>query len=319
MGWKEFAKDYLTFTRKERIGLLIIIIIVPGIWIFPGLVSRGRSKPIPGDTSWIIAAKKLQHEESYSQNDSKKGDENINELVYEKPVTGYAAGLKTELFYFDPNSLSFEGWKRLGMREKTITTIQKYTSKGGHFYKAEDLKRIYGIHPDEYARLEPYIKIETANNQKSLNESYTKKEFSKPVNNYPKYDLVDVNAADTSAFIALPGIGSKLAARIVNFRDKLGGFYSIGQVSETYGLPDSVFQKIKSYLRLENNSVKKININTATKDEMKSHPYLRWNLANAIVEYRNQHGNYSSPDDLKKITAITEEIFAKIRPYVLVE
>ena len=57
----------------------------------------------------------------------------------------------------------------------------------------------------------------------------------------------------------------------------------------------------------------------ATKDEMKSHPYLRWNLANAIVEYRNQHGNYNSFSDLKNITAITEDIFAKIEPYILVE
>jgi competence protein ComEA len=319
MRWKEFVKDYLTFTRKERIGLLIIIIILPGIWIFPALVGRGSAKSVPGDTSWMVAAKKLQHEESSSQKDHKTADENIDELVYEKPVTAYAASPKPELFYFDPNGLSVEGWKRLGMREKTISTIQKYISKGGHFYKTEDLKKIYGIHPDEYARLEPYIKIETANNQKDLNESYPKKEFSKPVTNSPKYDLVDINVADTSVFIALPGIGSKLAARILNFRDKLGGFYSIDQVGEVYGLADSVFQKIKTYLRLENISVKKININTATKDDMKLHPYLRWNLANAIVEFRNQHGRFNSIDDLKKIALITEEVFAKIKPYVSVE
>jgi DNA uptake protein ComE-like DNA-binding protein len=64
--------------------------------------------------------------------------------------------------------------------------------------------------------------------------------------------IIDINSADTTSFIALPGIGSKLAARIINFRDKLGGFYSVAQVGETFGLPDSTFQKIKQYLKLEN-------------------------------------------------------------------
>jgi competence ComEA-like helix-hairpin-helix protein len=134
--------------------------------------------------------------------------------------------------------------------------------------------------------------------------------------NEPKYTVVDINTADTSAFIALPGIGNKLALRIVNFRDKLGGFYSIDQIGETYGLPDSVFRKIKPFLKFETNLVKKFNINTATKDEMKSHPYIKWNLANAIVEYRNQHGNFSSLEDLKKVSLITTEVFDKIKFYL---
>ena len=70
------------------------------------------------------------------------------------------------------------------------------------------------------------------------------------------------------------------------------------------------------FLKLENISTKKININTATKDEMKIHPYIKWNLANAIVEYRNQHGNFSSLEDLKQISLITDEIFNKIKIYL---
>src|SRR5258708_1961142 len=144
MRWKEFSKDYLTFSRKERIGLLVIIIAVPGIWILPKLIASAKSKPLSIDTSWIVAAKKLQLKEESSENDSKPGEENIDELVYDKPAIEYSTNPKPGLFYFDPNSLSFDGWKKLGMREKTIITIQKYVSKGGHFYKAEDLKKIYG-------------------------------------------------------------------------------------------------------------------------------------------------------------------------------
>jgi competence ComEA-like helix-hairpin-helix protein len=112
------------------------------------------------------------------------------------------------------------------------------------------------------------------------------------------FSIIDVNNADTTAFISLPGIGSKLAARIITFREKLGGFYSVEQIGETYGLPDSTFQKIKQWLKLDNLSVKKININTATVDEMKAHPYIKYGLANPIVAYRNEHGAFSKIEDI---------------------
>jgi len=175
------------------------------------------------------------------------------------------------------------------------------------------LKKIYSLKPDEYIRIEPYIRIEIKS-ESSAGIAITEQK-EKPI--YQSNHIsVDINSGDTSAFIALPGIGSKLAARIINFRDKLGGFYSVEQIGETYGLADSTFQKIKPFLTLETNSIKRININTATKDEMKVHPYLKWNLANAIVEYRNQHGNYTSLDDLKNITLITDEVFDKIKFYL---
>jgi competence protein ComEA len=312
MNFKELVKDYFTFTRKERIALIIVITIIVGVWLFPKVLSP-KSNATLTDTSWITATKRLQQKQNTSQFDSEEKNENVNDFAFDKNATYHTNRSKAELFYFDPNTLSINDWKKLGIRDKTIATIENYLNKGGHFYKAEDLKKIYGLHADEYERLEPYIKIETAtkNYNELAKDNDVKKEQSKT-----KYPVIEINNADTSAFIALPGIGSKLASRIVNFRDKLGGFYSIEQIGETYGLPDSTFQRIRSFLKLEDPQIKKININTATKDEMKTHPYIRWALANAIVEYRNQHGNFLSLDDLKKITLITDDIFNKIKLYL---
>src|SRR6185503_6381802 len=186
----------------------------------------------------------------------KDDDEIAYAYQYDRKKSNYYEinGVKGELFYFDPNTISSADWKRLGLRDKTIQTIEKYLSKGGHFYKTEDLQKVYGLHKDEYERLLPHVKIESKTlasseqfvspkpgNETQLSKSYT-----------AKYAAIDINTADTSALISLPGIGNKLASRIVNFRDKLGGFYSIEQVGETYGLPDSTFQKIKQWLRLDN-------------------------------------------------------------------
>jgi competence ComEA-like helix-hairpin-helix protein len=72
-------------------------------------------------------------------------------------------------------------------------------------------------------------------------------------------------------------------------------------------------------LVLNNSGIKRININNASVDEMKSHPYIKYNLANAIFQYRNQHGNFSSVESLKKIMIVTEEVFTKVAPYLTVE
>jgi competence ComEA-like helix-hairpin-helix protein len=96
----------------------------------------------------------------------------------------------------------------------------------------------------------------------------------------------------------------------------LGGFHSVEQVGETFGLQDSVFQKIKPMLKLNNTVIKQININTATLDELKAHPYIRYQIGNAIVQYRLQHGNFTSLSDLKKIMILTDEIYNKALPYL---
>jgi competence protein ComEA len=310
--------EYLTFTRKEKIGILTIAALIILIWIFPQFIKSSNAKIPLGDTSWISELKSLAQKENDSGSPTAP-DESWNDLVFDRSGKEHTNDAKQKMFYFDPNTLPVDGWRKLGIREKTINIIHNYLSKGGRFEKPDDLKKIYGIHPKDFARLSSYIQIETKNEDHFVGQSNSESYKTSFQVGQAKYDLVEINTADTAALIALPGIGSKLAIRIINFRDKLGGFYSIDQVGETYGLADSTFQKIKPWMKLGNGSLTKININTATKDEMKSHPYLKWTLANAIVEYRNQHGQFSSIEDIKKVGAITEEVFVKIRPYLSAE
>ncbi|HEU0063610.1 MAG TPA: helix-hairpin-helix domain-containing protein [Flavisolibacter sp.] len=220
---------------------------------------------------------------------------------------------KGELFEFDPNNLDSTGWKRLGLGDRTIRMILHYRDKGGKFYKTADVQKIWGLPVGFYDRVKKYIVI----NNSSNNEEY-KKSFQK---NKKETENIDVNTADSAAFESLPGIGPVLAARIIKFRNKVGGFYCINQVKETYGISDSVFKIITPRLYVNSNELKlnKVNINTATKEQLKIHPYMRWTIGNAIIEYRNQHGTFVNLSDLKKISVITEDVYSKIAPYLSIQ
>jgi competence ComEA-like helix-hairpin-helix protein len=313
--WKQLLSSYFTFTKKERTGTIVLLALIL-FFIFLPFLYPLFIKSKTADTSAFkkeIAALKIKQQDT-TKTYAKRNFEEDNYQNYYQPSEKnyYNKTIKGELFYFDPNTATIDDWKKLGIRDKTIATIQNYLSKGGHFYKPEDIGKIWGLRPDEIERLTPYIQI-AAKETNYQQKKYETKTFDKP-----KYmpSIIDINSADTTNFIALPGIGSKLAQRIINFRDKLGGFYKVEQVAETFGLPDSTFQKIKPRLAISNAAVKQFNINTATVDEMKTHPYLRYNIANAIVQFRTQHGNFTSVADIKKIMLVTEEIYNKAAPYL---
>lgn len=319
MKRKQLIGEYFRFTRKDRVAILIITAVLLTCFLLPSALERRLSaeKPVT-DTNWITALRQLEKLKSATadqfsrERDMKNG---YDEYEYDRTADSYNNGIKGELFSFDPNTLSTEGWKKLGLREKTIKTIRNYMEKGGRFRKPEDLQKVYGLRETDYERLKGYVQIENApppplqeSESVSIRPVYpSKKEIS----------MVDINAADSAALEALPGIGAKLAMRIIHFREKLGGFYSVEQVGETFGLADSVFIKIKPYLQLNNpDAITRININKAGLDELKAHPYIRYNLAKAIINFRQQHGAFSALEDLKKIAAIETAQYEKMKAYL---
>lgn len=300
MHLQELINDYLTFTRNERIALLVICCITLTTVFLPGIIgTSANSLPYEIDSSGLNAIQiaennKPENRTKYINRKDERGSQFENR--------GLPVRRQLNLFYFDPNTLTYEGWKELGLTEKNIKTILNYRKKGGYFYKAEDLKKIYGLNQKDYESIVPFVKIIKLKDEKKQIVGKDSTGFtsqSTGIKNFRHFSIIDINSADTTSFISLPGIGSKLAARIVIFREKLGGFYSINQVSETFGLPDSTFQKVKVYLEIKNHELRKININEATIDELKAHPYIKWNLANPLIAYRNEHGAFSSIEEIK--------------------
>ncbi|MBI1228061.1 MAG: hypothetical protein GC192_22705 [Bacteroidetes bacterium] len=236
-----------------------------------------------------------------------------------------------ESFNFDPNTVSKEDLVRLGLSARTAQTLLNFRAKGGHFYKKEDLKKVYGLREEDYGRLLPFIQIELPRNEKNYVESSKNsdnQDFTKPVAyetsrpepaKFPKKNtavMVDINAASVEDWQQIRGVGPGWAKRIVNYREKLGGFASAAQVGETHGLPDSVFQKIQPQIKVESPVFRRINLNAATLDELKKHPYLNSYQATILFNYRIQHGSYSDFASVKKVkVGFTDEDWRKLEPY----
>ncbi len=313
---RRLSDSIFYFTRKGRRGSLFLLIIILMIclipFVFPLLSSVAITETVELDTA--LTQLKTRQQTAYQQKKYNKSSNNYQPYD-EPPTASYTSRSKGVLFYFDPNTVAAADMKKLGIRDKTIATIINYREKGGKFRQPEDLGKIWGFFPDETERLLPYIRID------NVSESYTASNTP-----YPEREIrapkpvaeVAINTSDSLVWMALPGIGPKLSQRIMNFKEKLGGFHSVEQVGETFGLPDSVFRKIKPLLRLDG-QVKKININTATLDELRTHPYIKYHVANAIVQYKVQHGDYQSTQDLKKIMIITPDLFNKMEPYLAVK
>lgn len=223
--------------------------------------------------------------------------------------TAYAAK-PIKLFPFDPNTAEANTFLRLGLSKDVANNILRYRAKGGKFYSAKSLQKIYGLDQRSYERIAPFVEIASItyrdNNSTPIAE--------RKIKNNPNA-IVDINQATVEEWQQLYGIGEYLAQKIVNFRNHLGGFSSIEQVGETYAVRPETFERIKPQLVLSP-ILKKLKINLATPNELKKHPYLNWSQAQTICNFRKHHGHFMAAEELVNTKIMTVEESQKLAPYL---
>jgi competence ComEA-like helix-hairpin-helix protein len=298
MSLKKFFRDYFYFSRRDRIGIIALVVMILLVYLLPVYFPAGKDELEIQQGSFLARAM-----------DSLEANQTTAK-PYSNPRKEDDRVMPATVFDFNPNTLDEKGWTMLGLSPRIARTILRYRSKGGQFHQPGDLKKIWGLPEDFYEKVKDHIVLPRISKKVNDTSQFisTSPEPHKPFK-------VSINEADTSAFIALPGIGSKLAQRIILYREKTGGFYSIDQISEIYGLKNSTFQLIRPFLQITG-TVKKFKLNSVTRDELKVHPYFKWNLANAIVSYREQHGPFQGLEELKNISVIDEKTFEKIVHYL---
>ncbi|MAR68090.1 MAG: hypothetical protein CL833_12660 [Crocinitomicaceae bacterium] len=206
--------------------------------------------------------------------------------------------LPTVLQEFDPNKLDQTGWINLGFSEKQAASIIKYRDKAGEFNNPEDLLKLYAIDTMRYNELKPFVRIEKSIHRK-------------------KKTILNINSCDSTQLIALPGIGSYRAHKILKFRNLLGGFNTKNQVLETYGIDSSVFIQIQDYIRVEENSWSRIDLNSASLELLEKHPYISNKTAESIVFHRETIGPFQSNNDIVHMGLISGKLYVKLQPYLM--
>lgn len=207
---------------------------------------------------------------------------------------------------FDPNEVSAETLKLLGLKKNVINGLINFRKSGFRYRRKEDLLKIYTMDDASYKKIEPYIYFEQQPEKKFEND--IKAKVIRPV---------DINKATMESLMELPGIGKYYAGQILRWRERLGGFTCQEQVRSTYHIPDSVFSKISAYIRFDT-PPHKININTADIVSLAKHYYIHKKEAVIIVRYRDHHGPYKKIEDLLNTGAIDRDWLNKAGPYLSV-
>ncbi len=260
--------------------------------------------------------------------------------------------IKRERFKFDPNKLDEEGFMRLGFTQSQVKTIIKFRTKIGGFKSKGDFAKLYVVPESLYNELENYIvfekvhkkgldhkmavngainskgvqtyavtnqgnsqsrneKFETGNPESKNLDTRSYKSVIKDVASNSK-KLIELNSADSTELVSLPGIGPYFASKILNYRERLGGFAIKEQLFDIYGIDDQKFEMISSKIVIDTLSVKKFDLSVATEKELSKHPYIGGYVARGIVRFREKAGSVLCTLEVLIANKIIKEEFASI-------
>jgi competence protein ComEA len=288
---ESFVKSYFYFSRAERKGIIALVILLLLVVAAVYNIIYARKKLVAKVEILAAAIPAFKHTD-----------------IQDSPAKPYPK------FTFDPNTATSAELKQLGFSEKNISTLRKYLDKGGRFRKASDLEKMYGLDPLFVSELMPYIIIPGKDGSPAvsrLDTNYTKRRFS----TVP----LELNGADTLDLNALYRIGPSMARRIVEYRTRLGGFLALEQLNEIWGFDEDILYDLRGRIWVDASKATIYEVNTVTADELKTHPYFKYRLANAIVNYRHHHGPYRELADLKKIVIVNDSIYANITRYLRID
>lgn len=296
-------KDFFYYTKSERrviLLLLAIALLLLGIW---AVMEYLRPVEVP------VTLSESEEIDSFLANLEEQ--EKIRKSHIPKNE------ISVVLQPFDPNTADSVLLRQLGLPVYIVRNILKYRAKGGVFRSPESFSRIYGLKEEVYQKLKPYITIAPLVSVSHVRTD-TFRQLKDTIPYIPKYEegtIVDLNKADTSILKRIPGIGSTLARMIVVYRQRLGGFYDVSQLQEV----PHVGVELNKWFVVTPAGLHKIQVNSASLDKLRSHPYMDFYKAKAIMEYRRKRGKIKGLSQLSMFEEFTEKDLKRLSPYLTFE
>lgn len=296
-------KDFFYYTKSERrviLLLLAIALLLLGIWAMMEYL-RPVEVPVTLSESEEIDSflANLEEQEKIRKSHTPKNE------------------ISVVLQPFDPNTADSVLLRQLGLPVYIVRNILKYRAKGGVFRSPESFSRIYGLKEEVYQKLKPYITIAPLVSVSHVRTD-TFRQLKDTIPYIPKYEegtIVDLNKVDTSILKRIPGIGSTLARMIVVYRQRLGGFYDVSQLQEV----PHVGVELNKWFVVTPAGLHKIQVNSASLDKLRSHPYMDFYKAKAIMEYRRKRGKIKGLSQLSMFEEFTEKDLKRLSPYLTFE
>lgn len=333
-------KDIFYLQKKDRQALLTLLAIMI-VCVSLTFLIQEKQNDAP-ETSQLDSTNSNQEKDASSAK--------IDHASKSHPLYSKEEGMVHELFPFDPNTASAEDFERLGLESWQARSIIRFREKGGIFSRPSDFARVYGITKRTYEVLLPFIQI--ADDYKPAADFYGKEGYGRSGRRYTPYynnreeryrrydqdnassegkaedktetkvysyphklkanEHIEINGADTTLLMKIPGIGSYYASRIVRYRERLGGFASAQQLEEIDGLPESSI----AYIKIDEQQIRKMNLNKLTLNQLKKHPYLNFYQAKEICDYRRLKGPLHSIEDLKLLKDFPPDEIERLKPYI---
>jgi competence ComEA-like helix-hairpin-helix protein len=222
---------------------------------------------------------------------------------------------KVVIEFFDPNVVDAEKLISFGLSKKQVASWIHFRERGGVFFKDRDICKLYCLTDLQKRSLMPFVRISKKEVQSQLSSQKNEKPYE-PSSRKVIQASLDINSCTSQELEELPGIGNVLAERIVKYRNRLGGFASLDQLSEVYGLDQEKIRLFVHRLRLNDKKVNRIQINLDNDSIIKKHPYFNYKMLRLLSAYKKQHVYISGKDDLMKIPVFNDSIIRKIEPYI---
>ena len=298
-------KDFFYYSKSERRAIIVLLAVA----LVLSTVLVGRKYLMPAHVLPVLTED--EEIKSFLSHLSMK-----DSLYREKSVFHDIRPLPQAVVLrpFDPNKADSSIFRSLGLPSFVVRNILRYREKGGIFRTPESFARIYGLSEASFSKLKPYIVIDVQSSvSTSLKEERDTADFV-PVRSdkYAEGTVIDLNLADTASLKRIPGIGRGLAGMIVNYRKRLGGFYAVTQLQEIPYLD----AELNHWFVVKNPQLEKLRVNRAGLDELRSHPYMDFYKARAILEYRRKRGNIKGLSQLSMMEEFAEKDLERLLPYL---
>lgn len=302
-------KDYFGYSTSEKNGILVlfaILLLTIATNILLPFFINPESTDFTEFKEKIIAFEKEQMaaEDSFNKLRSKRSAITNNEEVLLTP------------FLFDPNNLAFEDWQKLGLNDWQIKVIKNFESKGGQFYRPEDLAKMYSISYEEYKVLKPYIRI--AKKAKVVSKQ-TFTPFSFDPNTVSQEELLSMN------------IRENIVKAIINYRNKGGKFYTKYDLQKIYTITEEEFVILEPFIlidadstlitrkELKNADSLLLELNSADSLDLQQLKGIGPSYAKRIIKYRDLLGGYNNVNQLLEVYGMDENRFDGIKNHILID